>query len=1588
MSVPKSELILPIISTDLSFFNDSAFEESRLHFEKAIKEIADRCKLNSKDYLSSYKSLRQEKLGADNQAVSVTDEDNARKIVIDVDDFKDGKMSVKVVDHSVVAEGFLDKTDLGSSSTHSFSRRFSLPKSVDLEAVTATITSDGILTITAPKHDELHITAEENKNEKDTSKSSGKSILKSSVTTIKKTESQIESHETSRQSSSNISQKIHTAKSSRWNTDKDSSNAERNSRGYIFKTYQYPHFHLVVQPRGPLYCLRIGSKITINIHTSTSWCSPEEFCIYKCSENDLGVLKKFHSLTEMNSQKWIYCALWFPAGGDLGFVFWYFAIAHVLRLAVLALLGCMTVFADGIPLKATTLSSTTMTDGSPSMKSLTSNTIYKEGITRCKHRHQLVVGDPEAVHDSPAYSLATLFKVQNLCHDTMKLLVATGGSSNTLGFPPNLTSQSQSHRPVQATKNNSFRMDEAKEKKGRGIPCKVLLFQRGSSRRSNATAEFEAVSSRFSTSGDALDQSVGGGLRRRFPFGYSGGVSENTLMSSLAGMYRVIGIGIDKNRHLFGEVASVSFGGEVGLHMAPCYPPPPPSREASEVTLTNRLTRVTSSYKAINYTVVGQPLQDTITPKAQVVGGRACLRKKNNLSCVFFLENHNKVEMSFMSDERSVAIKPTGLRFYQDSSEQTWKHFETAVKDITEKYGMTSADFWSSYRIIRLKELKQENQAVAITDENNIRKITMDVRDFKTPDLSVTTGGHGVEVEGRVERHDGGSLSTHCFRRRFALPEAADVTAASAVVSTDGVLTVTVPKMKSPEAPSNEERPLFRNLSPGFAHPTVTPKRSSGVLESFMEENREADIVTRSIDYQSSNTHSADMTSPDGSVPDPLDRSSDMQGETTLPVMLRGSFFDDEFFRHAHSDFQEAVEKILKKHDIGTTTPERMKKYRYLREDNLSDETQAVTISEDDSCQKIVLDAHDFKDGDLKVKRVGRCLVVEGRVQKASGGSSSTHSFLRRFAMPSHANLDDVTAALSLDGVLTIVVKKHRATPMPAYKTSPLLVEEEPHPPANVNTSSETRTSEEIRPTSPRTWGVEQRTPVSAMRSERKVSFNAEVQENEIPSKRRKVDDDVEEMEDEDEPEIIEEESDDDIQEIKETKTTTSRLQTRPESEEATPTSTRAKESSRHFQRRGNLFQSSLLPEDQNKFQSAATKVLEKFGMKSPSSDDGKSPRVADRSSTMEQIQATQITDDGKTYTVTLDVSEFVVGEVEVKTEGQMLVIEGLSKKREGNSTCRQGFRRCFTVPSSVALEFVSSDLSSEGLLTITAPKKEQVSICEEDTSGDDKESTDSSFHKTEVRGSSSSKFEAKLSSPFMTETRLSSPFTSKNEFSSLIRQKTSTPIITERKITSIQKEEVRISSPCREVIRLPSPPKEVTTVSSSHKETRVSSPEESTKVSSKQSEETKISSVQGEETKVSAPHMEETDASSLVEEVTVSSAHEEETKVVSPVKKTKVSSKKKVVKKSNLQKEKSKASSPKKSKTKVSATKKEKTTKVSTPKKKKTTKISTPKKIHHSHPVHHTPSNLSDGVLTRSTCKASPGGRCCCKELTFGGES
>lgn len=169
----------------------------------------------------------------------------------------------------------------------------------------------------------------------------------------------------------------------------------------------------------------------------------------------------------------------------------------------------------------------------------------------------------------------------------------------------------------------------------------------------------------------------------------------------------------------------------------------------------------------------------------------------------------------------------------------------------------------------------------------------------------------------------------------------------------------------------------------------------------------------------------------------------------TVTIENRGGFHDDSFFKDSWDSWDNAMKDVVQKWDkdapsaanrnaANTTTrttttstvsnlpsTETRNVYRQIRSSNVtSDDSQAVSCTEEDDRFQMVIDVKDFKPEGINVKVVDDKIVVEGKIEKKEGNSVSTQQFVRRFMLPPNVDFAKITSALSKDGVLKINAPK------------------------------------------------------------------------------------------------------------------------------------------------------------------------------------------------------------------------------------------------------------------------------------------------------------------------------------------------------------------------------------------------------------------------------------------------------------------------------------------------------------------------------------------------------------------------------------
>ncbi|XP_063586536.1 uncharacterized protein LOC134764002 isoform X2 [Penaeus indicus] len=656
-------------------------------------------------------------------------------------------------------------------------------------------------------------------------------------------------------------------------------------------------------------------------------------------------------------------------------------------------------------------------------------------------------------------------------------------------------------------------------------------------------------------------------------------------------------------------------------------------------------------------------------------------------------------------------ILPIGRRgsFFQDSFfSDIHKDFDSSVREVLARWNdedlkvkdFRRDDIMDRYRQLRSRNLNEGNQAVTVTSDNESHKIVLDVHDFMCGDVRVKVlDEEELLVEGHVEKKEVGSssVSSHSFRRYFSLPQHTDMTAITSVMSADGILTVTAPKIKTE---MTKENATSQTSASNYEKVSETRKQTaSELLSSTRKESCSCDLGFK--------------------------RKADSSGfdcgswDTSLPITRRGGFFQDSFFSGTHRDFDASIRKVLNgwndaDHQLADFwddddfhRSDRLGRYRQLRSRNLWSNNQAVTVTSDNISYKILVDMHDFVDGDVKVKLMGeKELLVEAQ------SARSSHTFTRTFSLPESIDITSITSVMSSDGILTITASKKESETQKKTTVIPISVKET-HNASEVHSSTSSTTS-----------GVSEETA-----SGQGISHTAQEEE-------RKYARCFQENIDEDKTQTATSNISSNTQQSsqKESSVITDFASTRiSDSLGAKKTLGNKQEDSLPITKRGSFFQDSFFSDIRQGFDASVREILKKCNDSDLTvTDDVSHSDILSRYRQLrsrdmrEEDQAFSVTSDSASLKIVLDVYDFMRGDVKVKVvDEKELVVEGRVEKEEGSSSVSShSFRRRFSLPHRTNMTHITSVMSSDGILTITAPK----------TAGEPQQNTHINFSMTEER--------------------------------------------------------------------------------------------------------------------------------------------------------------------------------------------------------------------------------------------------------------
>jgi crystallin alpha B len=78
------------------------------------------------------------------------------QVILDVQQFAPNELTVKTLDNTVIVEGkHEEKQDEHGYVSRHFLRRYILPSDIEVNSIVSSLSSDGVLTVTAPKKVQL-----------------------------------------------------------------------------------------------------------------------------------------------------------------------------------------------------------------------------------------------------------------------------------------------------------------------------------------------------------------------------------------------------------------------------------------------------------------------------------------------------------------------------------------------------------------------------------------------------------------------------------------------------------------------------------------------------------------------------------------------------------------------------------------------------------------------------------------------------------------------------------------------------------------------------------------------------------------------------------------------------------------------------------------------------------------------------------------------------------------------------------------------------------------------------------------------------------------------------------------------------------------------------------------------------------------------------------------------------------------------------------------------------------------------------------------------------------------------------------------
>jgi len=280
-------------------------------------------------------------------------------------------------------------------------------------------------------------------------------------------------------------------------------------------------------------------------------------------------------------------------------------------------------------------------------------------------------------------------------------------------------------------------------------------------------------------------------------------------------------------------------------------------------------------------------------------------------------------------------------------------------------------------------------------------QISLDAKDYKPEDLDVKVEGNTIIITAKQELEEAGGTRTRVFEQKFSLPSGVAAELVRSSLSRQGVLTITAPRGQAArQAQYSEtiESKADRVLDPKTWEKEKKPQT---VIEEKKKETFFDDVRRDSEERRK-------------------DFFDDFQKDSLFSDKRRESALSNP--RHA-SIFDKERSSLFDDKNLSIFDKERSSLFddRSLFATN-SDQNGVSKVQYDEENYKILINVDKYKPEHIQIKTVDNTVVVEAKNEEktSDGRSFATQSFNQSFTLPRGVNPEQVTSALSREGVLTI----------------------------------------------------------------------------------------------------------------------------------------------------------------------------------------------------------------------------------------------------------------------------------------------------------------------------------------------------------------------------------------------------------------------------------------------------------------------------------------------------------------------------------------------------------------------------------------